>query len=244
MPIQTDMIKDVTYLNIKEVLSRILRHPLLQECNLEAAVQYTLDFIGIFGLPAMYEDKEAIIKIENYRGVLPCDLIYIKQVMETCSGVCLRSMTDNFEPMEHYEGRHTAGSVVYKQEMTFKTQNHIIFTSFKDGEIKVSYKAIPVDDDGYPLIINNASYLKALELYIKQEVFTILFDTGKLHASILQNTQQQYGWAAARLKSEFTIPSESEMESISRSWTTLIQRVRDFDNGFRNLGDREYLRQH
>jgi hypothetical protein len=34
------------------------------------------------------------------------------------------------------------------------------------------------------------------------------------------------------------------MESIARSWTTLIQRNTDFDNGFKNLGDREYLRQH
>ena len=34
------------------------------------------------------------------------------------------------------------------------------------------------------------------------------------------------------------------MESIMRSWTTLIQRVTDFDRGFKRLGDREYLRKH
>lgn len=238
------MIKEVRYLSIKEALSRVLRHPLLQDCTLEEAIQYVLDFIGIFGLPSMYQDKEAIVKIENFRGELPCDLIRIIQVMDTCSGVCLRSMTDSFMPQGKYQGRHTMGRVNYEEEMTFKTQNRIIFTNFKEGEVKISYKAIPVDEEGYPMIIDNPAYLTALELYIKKEKFTILYDTGKIQAGVLQNAQQQYGWAAGRLQSEFTIPSESEMESICRSWTTLIQRVRDFDNGFRYLGDREYLRRH
>jgi len=87
-------------------------------------------------------------------------------------------------------------------------------------------------------------YLKALELYIKKEVFTTKFDEGTISDKVLQHTEQQYAWAAGRLQSEFSIPSESEMEALCRSWTTLIQRVTDFDNGFKNLGDREYLRTH
>lgn len=42
----------------------------------------------------------------------------------------------------------------------------------------------------------------------------------------------------------FTIPSVSEMEAISRSLQTLIPNVRSFDRGFKDFGDREYLRRH
>jgi len=35
---------------------------------MEQAVQYTVDFIHIFGLPEMYEDKEVTISIKEYRG--------------------------------------------------------------------------------------------------------------------------------------------------------------------------------
>ena len=110
--------------------------------------------------------------------------------------------------------------------------------------MKINYKSIPVDENGFPLILDNSVYLKALELYIKKEVFTIKFDQGEVSDRVLQHTEQQYAWSAGQLQSEFSIPSESEMESISRMFTELVQTTTHFDNGFRNLGDRQYLRQH
>lgn len=233
------MIKEYTYISIKEILSRLMRHPLLQEVSFEAAVQYTLDFIGIFGMPKLYQNKEETIHIEDFRGILPCDLISINQVKECKSGVCIRSMTDTFIPKEHYNK-----VVGYKvpQELTFKTQGQIIYTSFKEGDVLVSYKSIPVDKDGYPLLIDNAVFLKTLEAYIKKEVFTILFDMGKIQAPVLSNAQQNYMWLAGQLHSEFTIPSLSEMESLKRSWCTLIQRATSFNDGFRNNGNQEYIK--
>ena len=238
------MNKQVRYTKLQEVLSRTLRHPLLSSVTMEQAVQYTIDFIHIFGLPEMYEDREIDIEIKNFRGELPCELISINQVKDMCTHRCMRSMTDTFQPTNYQRGKETAGYIGYADELTFKVQNHIIFTSFENGKIKVSYKAIPVDENGFPLIPDNPTYLKTLELYIKVEVFTILFDQGKIKGDVLQHTEQQYTWRAGQLTSEYNIPSESEMESICRSWTTLIQRTTDFDNGWRNLGDREYLRQH
>ena len=243
------MINEVQYINIKEILSRLLRHPMLSNLTLEAVVQYTIDFIGMFGLPDMYEDKEEIIPIENFRGVLPCDLISINQVMDTCSGICLRSMTDTFMPTNKQRGKRSIGYTVYGDELTYKTHNRIIFTSFEHGKVKINYKAIPVDEDGFPLIIDNSPYLLALESYIKVQVFTILYDTGKFGYNknsnqVLQNAQQEYAWRAGKLQSEFSIPSTDEMESICRMWNTMIQRTTDHDRGFKYLGDREYIRRH
>ena len=93
-------------------------------------------------------------------------------------------------------------------------------------------------------MIDNPVFLKTLESYIKREVFTILFDMGKINGNVLQNTQQQYAWLAGQLQSEFTIPSVSEMESIKNSWCTLIQRTHEFDNGFSSLGRRENIKLH
>lgn len=223
------MIKEYSYINIREVLSRILRHPLLQNVTLEQAVQYTLDFIGTFGMPKMYQDKIDTLTIKDYRTVLPCDLISINQI-RTKEGVYLQSMTDTF--------LSTTG------KPTFKTQGQILFTSFKDGKIEISYKAIPIDKDGYPLLIDNVIFLKTLESYIKKEVFTILFDMGKITPAALQNTQQQYAWNAGQLKSEFSIPSMSEMESIKNSWCTLLQRTNEFNSGFTNLNNQEFIKVH
>ena len=233
------MISEISYINIREVLSRILRHPLLQDVTLEQAVQYTIDFIGIFGMPRLYQDKEEILHIENFRAKLPCNCIQINQIKECKTGVCLRSMTDNFMPREHYD--RSAGYKI-PQELSFKTQGQVLYVSFKTGDVSVSYKAIPVDKDGFPLLIDNPVFLKALEAYIKKEAFTILFDMGKIAPVVLQNTQQSYAWLAGQLQSEFTIPSISEMESIKNSWCTLIQRTSSFNDGFRNNGNQEYIK--
>lgn len=236
------MIKNKQYIRLQEVLSRVLRHPLMQDVDIEAAIQYAIDFIHIVGVPEMFEDKETIIEIKKFKGKLPCDLISINQVMDMATQTCLRSMTDTFMTTGHDNGLHTLGHRNCANEMTFKTQNSCIITSFEEGTVKVSYKSIPVDDNGFPLLIDNPTYLKALELYIKKEVFTILYDQGKIQAGVMQNTQQDYAWKVGQLQSEMTIPSESEMESLCRSWCTLVQRTTDFDNGWRNLGNREYNR--
>lgn len=233
------MVKEYNYVSVKEVLSRILRHPLLQNVTLEQAVQHTIDFLGVFGMPKLFEDREETIHIEDFRGRLPCNCIQINQIKECKTGVCLRSMTDNFMPREHrdkYEGHKRP------QEFTFKTQGRVIYTSFKSGDIMVSYKSVPIDEDGFPLLIDNPVFMRTLELYIKMEEFTTLFDMGKISPAVLQNTQQQYAWSAGQLQSEFTIPSQSEMESISRMWNTLIQRTSEFDNGFSSLGNKEYIK--
>lgn len=226
------MVSEFNYISIKEVLSRLLRHPLLQDLSTEAAIQYTLDFFAAMGLPNIYADKVTTICIDNFRGILPCDLIAINQVRLARNGVCLRAMTDNFN------GTHSED----KGELSFKTQGSVIFTSFKTGDIEISYKAIPTDDGGLPLLPDNPVFLKTLELYIKKEWFTILFDMGKISPAVLQNTQQSYAFAAGQCNNEFMIPSVSEMEAFTRMYNTLIPRVNEFNKSFRHMGDREYIK--
>lgn len=233
------MIKEISYTNIRVILDELHKHPLLSDLTLEQVVSYLVYFIGIFGMPKLYQDREKVLHVEDFRTKLPCNVISINQVKECKSGVCLRSMTDNFMPREHYN--QTVGYKV-PQELTFKTQGQVLFTSFKTGDILVSYKSIPLDKEGFPLLIDNPIFIQALKAYIKKEEFSILFDQGKIQQAVLQNAQQQYAWLAGQLQSEFTIPSISEMESISRMWNTLIPRVTEFNSGFSSLGNREYIK--
>jgi len=68
----------------------------------------------------MFLDKEVIVPISKFKGQLPCDLISINQVMDTCSHTCLRSMTDTFYPDRYERGKRTSGYVGYRDELTFK----------------------------------------------------------------------------------------------------------------------------
>lgn len=227
------MVKELEYISIRELLSRVLRHKLLQEFTLEQAIQYTIDFIGIFGFPELYEDKETEIDICDFRGKLPCDLISIDMVKDCKTNAPLRSMTAAFNPGGKYYNH-------LRQEPQFKTQNRTIITSFPEGKVIIAYKAIPVDDEGLPLLVNNTKYLKALELYVKCQLFTMLFDEGKITQQVLNHTEQEYSWAAGQLEEEFKTPSIAEMQTITNMLHQIFPRHNEFYNNFDTLGNKEF----
>ena len=210
------------YINIKVVLDKILRHPLMQDLSLETAVDYTIDFMRIVGMPRMFTEKVVRIPIDKYRALLPCDYYQTIQV-RIPGGHALVYSTDSF----HMSNKGNSS--------TYKIQGNIIYTSIESGELELAYLAISTDEDGYPLLPDNSSFTRALELYIKKQWFTILFDLGKITSAVLQNTQQEYAWAVGDCQSEFNRMSIDQMEAFSNSWRTMILRDHQHSSGF--IGD-------
>jgi len=228
------MVDEIRYVSLREILSRVTRHPLLQDLDLEAAIQYATDFFGIVGMPQMYQDKLACVDIHNYKGCLPCDVVRIEQVRDERTKACLRSMTDNFNTKSR---PIPAGP-------TFRTNNTVIHTSIKEGKLLISYKAMMVDEDEIPMLPENSTFLRALESFIKKERFGVLFDTGKIKGDVLQHAEQDYCWNVGKCVNDFKIPSPSEMQTITGMMHRLIPSHREFQAGFKGLGDTEYFKKH
>lgn len=216
------------YLSIKKILDSCLRHPLMQDLSLETAVDYTIDFMRIVGMPRMFTEKVVRITIDKYRALLPCDYYQTIQV-RIPGGHALVYSTDSF----HMNNKGNSS--------TYKIQGNIIYTSIESGELELAYLAISTDADGYPLLPDNSSFTRALELYIKKQWFTILFDLGKISSAVLQNTQQEYAWAVGDCQSEFNRMSIDQMEAFSNSWRTMILRDHQHSSGFIGDGSRQTL---
>lgn len=218
------------YINIKNILDKLLRHPLLQDLSLETAVDYTVDFMRIVGVPKMFTEKIVEIETNAYRAKLPCDYYQIIQVRPV-GGAALTYSTDSF---------FAGGKSAYNN--TYKIQGNIIYTSLENSKLELAYLAIETDEDGYPLLPDNSSFTRALELYIKKQWFTILFDMGKIQPAVLQNTQQEYAWAVGDCMTEFNRLSIDEMEAFSNSWRTMIFRENQHSSGFAMNGNKENLK--
>lgn len=231
------------YVSIKQIMSDLLDHPMLQGLTLERAINYAVHFIQIVGVPNEFVEKTALIEIQNYRGLLPCDFYDMIQVRthkehDHCPRV-FRYTTDSFHlsPDKGHEHKYLTD-----WDLTYKLQNRVIFTSLKEGTIEISYHAFMVDKEGYPLIPENSSFIQALELYIKKKVFTVLFDQGKISPAVLQNTQQEYAWYVGQAQRDLSMPTIDQMESISNMWCQLLQRNNEHSKGMKPLGRREYIR--
>lgn len=226
------------YISIKVVLDNILDHPMLKDVSFERVVNYTVHFMRIVGCPRMFEEKTALVEIENYRGLIPCDFNDIIQVRthESCNrkdyGV-FRHTTDNF---------HMSDNKQNSFDLTYKIQGNVIFTSIKEGTIEIAYNAFAVDSDGYPLIPDNSSFISALELYIKKKQFNVLFDTGKISQAVYNQVCQDYAWAVGQAQSDLVRPTIDQMQSITNSFNTLISRTSEHKTGFINHGSAEKIK--
>ena len=226
------------YTNIRLILDRLLEHPLLQNITIETAVAYTVDFMRIVGVPDMFMEKTDILEVKKYRAILPCDYYQMIQVRSTKDGnFAFRYSTDTF----HMSNCKNSNSREFS-DLTYKIQGNFIYTSIEEGKIEISYEAIATDSEGYPLLPDNSSFTRALELYIKKRHFTILFDIGKIDSKVLQNVQTEYAWAVGDCQSEFNRLSIDKAESFYNSWKTLILRDTEHRTGFKNNGAKEKLK--
>lgn len=221
--------------NIRRILDRIMRHPMLRDIPFETAVEYTVDFISLLGVPALYEEKTAVVPISDWRGKLPCDFEKMIQVRSVGNGkfpgVVYRYSDHSF---------HLSPNKTQFDEMThtYKIQGMVIFTSTKDVDLEIVYNGFAIDEDGFPLLPDNASFLRGLENYIKLQWFTIQYDMGKIPQQVMQNTQQEYAWAVGDAQAEFSRLSLDEAETLFNSFKSLLPRNNEHWKGFFDNGEK------
>lgn len=212
-----------SYTSIKVIADKLLRHPMLSDISLESIVTYCVDFMRIVGVPRMFVDKESTITIENYKGVLPDD--WVDTIQIKYKEIFLTHVTDTIGPIDSKS-----------MKLTFKIQGNYIFTSLKEGELKMYYRAIEVDNEGFPMLPDNSNFTRALEAYIKLQHFTILFDLGKVLPAVYHNAQQQYCFYVGSCITEFHRMDLSKAEAFFNSFRTLTVRTNEFKHGFKNNG--------
>lgn len=239
-----------SYISLKVIMDKLLRHPLMAGISYEAVIDYCIDFMRIVACPNIFMEKSVIYAIEDYsignydkEGkfiplTLPEDFYEIIQV-RTNNDV-LRYSTDSFHMSENKENSN------HYNDLTYKIQDGTIYTSFKEGEIEVMYSAFNISEDGYPMIPDNSKFTRALEAYIKKQWFTILFDLGKLQGPILQNAQQEYAWAVGACETEFNKLTLDKAESFYNSFKGAILHTNNkhHKEGFINLGSPNKNRKH
>jgi hypothetical protein len=221
-------------INIKQLIDKVRRHPMMADLSMEAIVDYAVDFLQIVGLPTTFMENTAVIEIKNYRGGLPNDYMDMIQVRTTTNPVVYyRYTSDTF---------HTSGNKVHSAPYTYKVQGGYIFTSEKDTTIEIAYLAIETDECGLPVLPDNAKFIRAIEAYIKYKHFTVLFDCGKITGQVLEKADQEYCWAVGACQSEFNRLTLDKAETVLNILNNIFSPTDLHSNGYANMGDKVIIR--
>jgi hypothetical protein len=227
--------------NIQTILDRLYRNPLLSEVSLEAVVDFYIDFIRIVGAPNTFDERTYDGDIRDHRCKLPCDFsseiqVLVKKKSHQEYTACLHT-TDTFKD-------NSTSGLCPGHDYTYIINNSFIFTSMKNGDLKMSYRAIATDETGLPLLPADRIFLEAFEWYIKVKYYMMLWENGRVPDKVLEMARQEYGWAVGRLQNSAHELSLAKMESFINSLVTLVPKNNQFQNRFRDLGNKVDLRNH
>lgn len=135
-------------------------------------------------------------------------------------------------------------------DLTYKIQGNVVVVSIPEGCVRLAYLAMKVDEDGWPMIINNASFIRALKSYIKMKWFERLFECDELSVNakngnaILQNAQQDYYANIAQAQNSLLDISPEKMENIGRILKGWFPRMYDHASGYNDLNKNHDMKTH
>ena len=104
-----------------------------------------------------------------------------------------------------------------------------LVTNKNKGFIRLSYKAIAVDERGYPLIPDLTSYQEAIYWYVTMKLCFPKFMSGKLGGkgvntagNVYFYTQQQWNFYRNQAYAEAMMPTADDMQNIKNDWNKLV----------------------
>jgi len=131
--------------------------------------------------------------------------------------------------------------VFQKQEYTYKINNNFVYTGFKDGVVELAYKAFPVDNDGGPLINDDAKTIRAVVEYIKKQVIFRMWLREEVSLQVKQQIDKDCAFAISSCRSNVSIDSIDTWEAIRARTMRLYRDPNMARIGFRGYGYGEGL---
>lgn len=116
-----------------------------------------------------------------------------------------------------------------------------IMCNMPDGYLKLSYSAIPTDDDGYPLVPDLTSYKEAIYWYITMKMKYPEYLNGKLHREIYNDIKRSWNFYRNQAYAEALMPNEDGLEAIKNSWNKLVPELNDHNSFYSHTGERQII---
>lgn len=114
------------------------------------------------------------------------------------------------------------------------------------GYVKLAYKAIAVDERGYPLIPDLQSYQEAIYWYVIMKLSFSKYMNGKLGGKGVNNAQNVYFYIQGQWNfyknqayGEAMMPNQDDMKNIKNEWNQLISDYNADEKFFKDINKRQ-----
>lgn len=116
-----------------------------------------------------------------------------------------------------------------------------IMCNMPDGYLKLSYSAIPTDEDGYPLVPDLTSYKEAIYWYVTMKMKYPEYLNGKMNREIFYDIKRSWNFYRNQAYAEALMPNEDGLESIKNDWNKLVPEFNDHNSFYSHTGERQII---
>ena len=221
------MNRNITFVSLKEVINKVYKDggDIVEDITEDDVITDTIELIGVVGIPQLFERKVDILEVKKYRALLPCDFVGLI-ALKSCN-TRLNPSTDDF----NVEDSHT-------NVPTYRIDGDVIKFSQEYGYVKIAYTAVKTDDDGYPMIVNDQTFIRALVSYIIYKRVYTNYINGRLpNESIMERVERNYEFNIAQASQRLRMPDKEEFDNIARMMNSFIFRRNARYSDYKNLGD-------
>lgn len=120
------------------------------------------------------------------------------------------------------------------EEHAYVVTEEFIETSFKHGQLIISFLKTPMDNEGYPLVPNDEFVLQCCEkyYYYKNIGWKLLSGIEPNLANLYVKLEQEFNDSLARVKGKAKMPNREQLQLGHKNMNTLLPNDNKFNNYF------------
>ncbi len=229
--------------SIKEVVGRVLRATRVQDSSyIPDIIRWISDASGLMRTKWALEYNFSDEQIHNYRVEFPCGLVRLMAVEYEKKR--LRQKNTSRSPMVHDRPGEAVGTSMWVSGMEaytspngntayrptdFPVEFHpriwytedgpgAILVSIQEGSVRLHYRSIPHDKDGWPLIPDVPKYLEALYWYARTKMIESGWQDPVMDWQTCNSMWEDY---RNQGKNAISYPSTNRMEEVADMYTLI-----------------------
>lgn len=190
------------------------------------------------------------LELTDYQVALPSDIHTITQAayadQEGSRFLDMRRATGSFDLSRTLTTNtgtedENPGDTDFTCDITYSVKPGYLVSNKKEGIIMLAYKAIPTDDDGYPLIPDHVSFREALYWYITMKLMYPLWKLGKVRDAVYYDARRSWNFYCKQAYGNAMMPDADQLESLKNSWLRLVPEIRENKGFFSTLGQEQVI---
>lgn len=129
-------------------------------------------------------------------------------------------------------------------EPVYRMNHGFINTNIRSGRVLISYNAIMVDDDGFPMIPDMISYKEAIYWYVAMKLKFPEYLSGRLRGDVYGELKNNWHIYRKQAYGNCIMPDADAMQSMQNVWLRQIPELGEHDSLFSNVGRAQDIKTH